>query len=99
MKVRLCGAKLNEKNTGKRVNIADTTRINLVRRIEQSFIRGIKNSEVGRLRFGSSTNKNLLESDEKISAADSAVFIREGLIEAPPAPPVEETKTGKSKRK
>lgn len=99
MKVRLGGARLNEKNTGKRVNIADTTRINLVRRIEQSFIRGIRNSEVGRLRFGSAPGRNLPESDEKISAADSAVFIREGLIEAPPPPPVDESKTVKSRRK
>ncbi len=98
MKVRLGGAKLNEKNTGKLVSIADTTRINLVQRIEQAFIRGVRNSDVGRIRFGSAAREKVPESEEKISAADSTLFIREGLIEAP-APPVDDVKPKKSGRK
>lgn len=92
MKIRLGGAKLNEKNMAQTVAISDTTRINLVNQIESLFRRGIRTAgrnggihlDTGR----APASPSLEESpSDTISAADSLLFIQEGLIPAPPAPP------------
>lgn len=85
-KIRLGRARLNAE-TATQVAIADTTRINLVRELEGVFRRGVANARPRRLNIdNNSTVPAPDESSDTISAADSAIFIREGLIEAPPQP-------------
>lgn len=82
-KIRLGGARLKE-NLPTNVAIVDTTRINLLNEIENVFRRGVTRAhfrglDISRTPLASEIN---LDSDT-ITAADSAVFIREGLIPAP----------------
>lgn len=102
-KVRLGGAKFGEKNA---VNVAlvDSTRINLIREIRNVFRRNIRDGEFARinssLRRGSGDVRRQTEKDDgPLSAADSARFIEQGLIDAPPAPPVAENPKDKKKHK
>lgn len=85
MKIRLGRAKFNEKEMSKTVSIADTTRVNLVREIQNVFRRGVRNSRVRNLDF-SNVAREIVSDDVKadtISRADSLYFIKEGLIQAP----------------
>lgn len=85
MKIRLGRAKFNEKEMSKTVSIADTTRVNLVREIQNVFRRGVRNSKVRNLDF-SNVAREIVSDDVKadtISRADSLYFIKEGLIQAP----------------
>lgn len=104
MKIRLGGAKLNEKNMAQTVAISDTTRINLVNQIESLFRRGVRRAgRNGGIHLDTRNVPASPDMDESpsdtISAADSLVFIREGLIPAPPKPePVAEPQTKKKKK-
>ena len=85
MKIRLGRAKFNEKEMAKTVSIADTTRVNLVKEIQNVFRRGVRNSAVRKLNFGN-VAKEIIEDDVKadtLSHTDSLYFIKEGLIQAP----------------
>lgn len=90
MKIRLGGAKLSEKKLASSTMISDTTRINLVRQIESAFIRGVRSSSRPGLRFKPAASAELKslenETGDTISRADSLIFIREGLIDAPLPP-------------
>ncbi|MDE6484348.1 MAG: AsmA family protein [Duncaniella sp.] len=90
MKIRLGGAKLSEKKLASSTMISDTTRINLVRQIESAFIRGVRNTSRPGLNLKSSQPAEMrsldIETGDTISRADSLVFIREGLIDAPLPP-------------
>lgn len=86
-KVRLGKARLNEKTVIERDVVVDTARVNLVRQIENVFRRGVRNAkfatlDAARLRPAMSVADMATDT---ISRADSLVFIREGLIEAPAA--------------
>ena len=95
MKIRLGGAKFKENMIGERQIIADNTRINLVREIDNVFRRGVSKARSGRLSFRpaaltpeeAARRKELLESpldgEERMSYADSLRMIRAGLIENP----------------
>lgn len=93
MKVRLGGAKFKEKMIGERQVIADNTRINLVRQIDNVFRRGVSKARLGKLRFsrpaGDSRPISLdalnsdLETEDNLSYTDSLNMIRAGLIENP----------------
>ncbi len=85
MKIRLGGAKFDEKNITKTVSIADTTRINLVNEIRNVFRRGVRNARVKDLNFTATGKPVELPDapDDTISHADSLYFIQEGLIAAP----------------
>ncbi len=87
MKIRLGGAKFNEKNMSKTVSIADTTRINLVREISNIFRRGARNARVRTLDFSASQAMHPMPAGstgaDTISRSDSLYFIKEGLIAAP----------------
>lgn len=84
MKIRLGGAKFNEKNMAKTVSIADTTRINLVNEIRNVFRRGVRNARVKSLSLSPVTSTpSSAQGPDTISHADSLYFIREGLIAAP----------------
>ncbi len=71
--------------------IADNTRINIVKQIDNVFRRGISKARMGRLTFApgkdgaeQQTKRVLKDFDkESLSHADSLQFIRQGLIENP----------------
>ncbi|MDE5983382.1 MAG: hypothetical protein K2G92_09795, partial [Duncaniella sp.] len=107
-KVRLGKAKFNEKSAGLTMAIADTTRINLVNRIENIFRRGVRDAGVETLQLGTPVTPSMLTDSEQgdtISHADSLIFINEGLLPPPPAPdstavaPAENKKSKKGKKK
>lgn len=107
-KVRLGKAKFNEKSAGLTMAIADTTRINLVNRIENIFRRGVRDAGVETLQLGTTLPPVLPPDNElgdTISHADSLIFINEGLLPPPPAPdstavaPAENKKSKKGKKK
>ncbi len=82
MKIRLGGAKLKDVNVARRVSIADTTRINLINQLENIFRRSAEGAGTIKLQRPTVTNE-LMEQPDVISAADSAMMIKEGLIDAP----------------
>ena len=106
MKVRLGRAKFKENMVAERVAIVDTTRVNLLRQIEGVFRRGIdRSSRLNLLDAGQSVARfDNGEQGDTISHADSLFFIQEGVLPAPPAPPVivtpeaESDKKGKKKK-
>ncbi len=89
MKVRLGRAKFKEKMVAERVAIVDTTRVNLLRQIENVFRRGIdRSSRLNLYDSGQKVERFTDESNDTISHADSLLFIKEGLLPAPPTPVV-----------
>ena len=101
MKFRLGKAKLNEKDMAKTIQIADTTRVNLVSEIRNVFRRGVRNSRMRRLDF-TKVGQNILNDDlraDTISHADSLVFINEGLIPKPDTVAPAPVKPSKRKKK
>lgn len=87
MKIRLGGAKFNEKNMPRSVAIADTTRVNLVREIGNIFRRGVRGAKSGSLNLGTlPSNVRVISEDGEpgsISHSDSLYFMNEGLIARP----------------
>lgn len=102
MKIRLGGAKINEKSAAQTVAIADTTRINLLNQIENVFRRGVRRAGRSELNLNTAplpSHDETPESSDTISHSDSLLFIKEGLLPAPPAPPVDPATTEGSKNK
>lgn len=98
-KIRLGGAKFNEKQAVGRVAITDTARVNLLDQIENVFRRGVRRSKFAHLNL--SERPTIAENDtdnDPISATDSLLFIQEGLIPAP-AGQTEQTTTETQKDK
>lgn len=93
MKIRLGGAKVKENMVGQRQHIADNTRINIVRQINDVFRRGVEKARRGRLSFSAAAGADarqaaasLLEAEgatDALSYQDSLQFIRQGLIDNP----------------
>lgn len=91
LKVRLGRARFSEKDFARTVTIADTTRINLVNEIGNVFRRGVRQARLKRLDFTGVDDRMLHDAEaagDTISHADSLFFIREGVLPAPPDPPV-----------
>ena len=83
MKIRLGGAKVKPGSGIERISIADTTRVNLVKQIENVFRR----SAHSRVTLDApKIDRNIVTADDTISGADSLLMIKEGLIEAPVLP-------------
>lgn len=99
-KIRLGRAKFNEREAIERTALTDTTRINLIEQIENVFRRGVRRSRFARLNIAPDANEaaDINLDSEPVTAADSAVFIREGLIPAPEVTPADITKDKKSKK-
>lgn len=103
MKVRLGKAKFKENMAAERVAIVDTTRINLLRQIENVFRRGVdRSSKLKLINTGQKIERFTdEESNDTISHADSLLFIQEGVLPAPPEPlatPTEDEKDNKKKK-
>lgn len=99
-KIRLGKARLNERQVAQSVAIVDTTRVNLLSQLESVFRRGVSNSRFARLNIaGRPTAAAIDLNSDTISHADSLLFIKEGLIPAPPVPePQEAVEKSKSKK-
>lgn len=83
-KIRLGGAKFKEKMVAQRDSIAANTRISLLSEINGAFRRGLRAARLGPLRIQGPADSSYMQApEERFSAADSAVMIREGLIEVP----------------
>ena len=83
-KIRLGGAKFKEKMVAQRDSIAANTRISLLSEINEAFRRGLRAARLGPLRIQGSADSSYMQApEERFSAADSAVMIKEGLIEVP----------------
>lgn len=83
-KIRLGGAKFKEKMVAQRDSIAANTRISLLSEINGAFRRGLRAARLGPLRIQGSADSSYMQApEERFSAADSAVMIKEGLIEVP----------------
>lgn len=79
MKIRLGGAKFKENIAYEKVSIADTTRINLLNQIENTFRRGA--GAPPRLSLRRPQQSGLIDqSADTISAADSVLMIERGFI-------------------
>lgn len=100
-KIRLGRARFKEGQSAD-VAIVSDTRVNLLSQIETIFRRGVDNSRFARLNISSQPTAAAIDlSSDTISAADSLVFIREGLIPAPPVPdqPADKKKSKKKSKK
>lgn len=97
LKVRLGGAKFGEKQI-RQVAIVDTTRINLMREINNVFKRGARNARLARLQLDSQSPAAGIDLNaDTLTHADSLRYIQEGLIEAP-APVKNKVKGRKNKK-
>lgn len=86
-KVRFGGAKFNERQAVERVPIADTTRVNLIRQIENVFRRGVDDSRFARLNIDRRPMAAEIDlNTDTLTHADSLRLIEEGLIPAPAIP-------------
>lgn len=99
-KIRLGRAKFDEKQAVERQFIVDTARVNLIDQIENVFKRGVRRSRFAKLQLPASvaTAADINLEDDPVTAEDSLLFIKEGLIPAPVTPPLIEDTKGKSKK-
>ncbi len=81
MKIRLGRARFNEKTGASKVAIVDTTRVNLLREIENVFRRGVRNSRFATLNISERPEAATINlNEDTISRADSLYLIKEGLL-------------------
>lgn len=96
MKIRLGRARFNEKNGAREVAIVDTTRVNLLRQIENVFRRGVRNSRFASLNIARRPEAAAINlAEDTISHADSVYLIKEGLLPGNLMPTEPPAKNGK----
>lgn len=100
-KIRLGKARFNQQQAVHTVSIVDTARVNLLNQIENIFRRGLAGSRFARLNIDRRpTAADIDLSTDTISHADSLLFIKEGLLPAPPeAAPAPDDRPAKRKKK
>lgn len=98
-KVRFGGAKFKAGEAARTVAIVDTARVNLINQIEGIFRRGVANSKFARLSVDRSRLPQAMTTDTVLTASDSLALIKEGILEAPAAPPAEATPQKQKGRK
>ncbi|MDE6158275.1 MAG: hypothetical protein K2F78_09070, partial [Muribaculaceae bacterium] len=80
-KVRFGGAKFKEGQVAESVHVVDTARVNLLKQIENVFRRGVRNSRFSKLDVSvPDVTRQFSAPDTGLSAADSLVLMREGII-------------------
>lgn len=100
-KVRFGGAKFKEDTAIESVDMAETTRINLINQINEVFKRGVRNSRFAKLKVARPAGFDpefYSGNDAGLSAADSLRLIQEGLLEAPAPPKAPAPEKKKKKR-
>lgn len=81
MKIRLGKARYNESSAGQMVAIADTTRVNLLKQIENVFRRGAATTRLDHIKVGQRRQEFAADSgSDTISSADSLQFIKAGIL-------------------
>lgn len=81
MKIRLGKARYNEKSAGQMVAIADTTRVNLLKQIENVFRRGAATTRLDHIKVGQRRQDFTSNTGgDTISGADSLQFIKAGIL-------------------
>ncbi|MCC8175552.1 MAG: hypothetical protein LIO91_03875 [Bacteroidales bacterium] len=83
MKIRLGGAKFKENMVAQRREIVDTTRVNLITQMNNVFRRGVTAAKLGSLNIVDSPSNDTYLQPDTISAQDSLLMIKEGLITVP----------------
>ncbi|MDE6522400.1 MAG: AsmA-like C-terminal region-containing protein [Muribaculaceae bacterium] len=79
-KVRFGGAKFDENTAIESVNVVNNARINLLDQIESVFKRGVRNSQFAKLQIAQPAGFEALP-DHDLSAKDSLLLIKEGLLQ------------------
>lgn len=89
MKIRPGRARINEKTAATSRHLTDSLRVNLIREIGNSFRRGLRSAGAKGLKMQQmstqrqSAGTKYDDPNDTLTPADSAIFIKEGLIEAP----------------
>lgn len=100
MKVRLGKSKYKPDKAGETIAIVDTTRINLLKEIDNVFRRGARNARLGAIRPEKKPEAvSFDETGDTISREDSIMFINQGLLPAPPKPETEDEPRATSDKK
>ncbi len=91
MKIKLGKARINEKAVAKSRNLTDSLRVNLIQEITKTFRRGVRTAGRRGLQMQESAARQRQSAGVKpddisdtLNAADSLIFIKEGLMEPPP---------------
>lgn len=83
-KIRFGGSKFKKGMIARRDAVADTIRINLISEISKAFRRGVRAARLGPLRIADDSVRTMVGApDEAITAADSALLIRAGILQNP----------------
>lgn len=83
-KIRFGGSKFKERMIARRDAVADTVRINLISEISKAFRRGVRAARLGPLRIANDSVRTMVGTpDETITAADSVLLIRAGILQSP----------------
>lgn len=98
-KIRLGGAKVKEVLPAEAMFV-DKTRVNLLKQIQGVFVRGVRNANMQSLKLDTiPAAANIDLSNDILTPADSARYIQEGLIPAPPVPETAQQQSKKSSKK
>lgn len=91
MKIRLGKARINEKTVATSRHLTDSLRVNLIQEISKTFRRGVRTAgkrglqmQEAAARQRQSAGVKPDDTSDVLNAADSAIFIKEGLMEPPP---------------
>lgn len=77
-------ARFNENAVTSQRQLTDTARINLIDEIEKVFKFGVRNGNKAHLHLTPHVNTDEFSVADTLTHADSVMFIKQGLIEAPP---------------
>lgn len=94
MKIRPGGAKFKENMVYERVALVDTTRINLVKQIENVFRRGVRNARLGKLQLPQS-GRDGTDSGNSESTPEEAAIIEQYNSASQPKDDSDDTKKSK----
>lgn len=99
-KIRLGRARFKQNQVTRTVSIVDTARVNLLKQIENIFRRGVSGSRFAKVQIDRQPTAAEIDlSADTISAQDSLLFIREGLIPAPVPPQGTDSNTSGKRNK
>lgn len=83
-KIRFGGSKFKKGMVARRDTVADTVRINLISEISKAFRRGVRAARLGPLHIANDSVRTMVGTpDEAITAADSVLLIRAGILQNP----------------
>ncbi len=89
MKIRLGGAKFKENMVGQSSAIVDTTRINLIEKMQSVFRKGVTAARLGSLDLRGRPRRDDFDdlTEDSLTYSDSLRLYNEGILDTPPTPP------------